>query len=50
MSFAATLYNCSDDPRTLHKTLPAGVPVDSITPTESCDILNPTFILSYNLL
>lgn len=47
MSFAATLYNCSDDPRTLHKTLPAGVPVDSITPTESCDILNPIFILSY---
>lgn len=48
MSFEATLYNCSDDPRTLHKTLPAGIPIASITPTESCDILNPTFILNYN--
>lgn len=48
MAFAATVYNCSDDPRTLHKTLPAGIPVENIVPTESCDILNPTFILNYN--
>lgn len=48
MSFSATLYNCSDDPRKAVKTLPAGIPVATITPTESCDILNPTFILNYN--
>lgn len=48
MSFTATLYNCSDDPRKAVKTLSAGIPVASITPTESCDILNPTFILNYN--
>lgn len=49
MSFAATLYNCSEDPRKAVKTLPAGIPVATITPTESCDILNPTFILNYNV-
>lgn len=48
MSFEATLYNCSDDPRKAVKTFPAGIPVATITPTESCDILNPTFILNYN--
>lgn len=49
MAFAATVYNCSDDPRKAVKTLPAGTPVASIVPTESCDILNPTFILNYNV-
>ena len=50
MSFTATLYNCSDDPRKLNKTLPtqSKIEVSSITPTASCDILNPTFILDYN--
>ena len=50
MSFKATLYNCSDDPRKLSKTLPVDskIVVSSITPTESCDILNPTFILNYD--
>ena len=49
MAFAATVYNCSDDPRKAVKTLPAGTPVASIVPTESCDVLNPTFILNYNV-
>ena len=50
MSFSATLYNCPDDPRKLNKNLPANtaIEVSSITPTDSCDILNPTFILNYN--
>ena len=48
MSFNATLYNCKDDPRKLNKTLKEGTTIQSITPTESCDILNPTFILNYN--
>lgn len=47
MAFSAMLYNCSDDPRKAVKTLPEGIPVASIIPTESCDILNPTFILDY---
>ena len=48
MAFSATIYNCSDDPKVLSKTLSGGTPVSSITPTEACDILNPTFILNYN--
>ena len=48
MSFSATIYNCADDPRTLNKNLGSGITVSSITPTEACDILNPTFILNYN--
>lgn len=48
MSFSATLYNNSDDPKKLSKNLSGGTTVSSITPTESCDILNPTFILNYN--
>lgn len=48
MSFSATLYNCSDDPKVLNKTLSNGKTVSTITPTDSCDILNPTFILSYD--
>lgn len=48
MSFSATLYNNSDDPKKLSKNLTGGLTVSSITPTESCDILSPTFILNYN--
>lgn len=48
MAFSATLYNNSDDPRKAVKTLSAGTPVANIVPTESCDILSPTFILNYN--
>ena len=48
MSFSATLYNYSDDPRKLNKTLSGGTAVSTIIPTEACDILNPTFILNYN--
>ena len=48
MSFSATLYNNSDDPRALNKTLGTGYEVSNIRPTESCDILSPTFILDYD--
>ena len=48
MSFSAKLYNISDDPRSLDKTLGEAIATKTITPTESCDILNPTFILDYN--
>lgn len=48
MSFNATLYNCSDDPRKLSKTLTDPISVSSITPTENVDLLAPTFILNYN--
>ena len=47
MSFSATLYNNSDDPRKASKTLSSGINVDTIVPTEACDILNPTFVLNY---
>lgn len=47
MSFSAVLWNCSDDPRKAVKILTNQQPVSSIRPTESCDILNPTFILDY---
>lgn len=48
MSFSAVLYNNADDPKVLGKSLSGGTPVNSIVPTEACDILNPTFILNYN--
>lgn len=48
MAFSATLYNNSDDPKVLSKTLSGGTPISSIVPTEACDILSPTFILNYN--
>lgn len=48
MAFTAKLYNCADDPRALNKTLGTGYEVSNIRPTESCDILNPTFILDYD--
>lgn len=48
MSFNATLYNCKDDPRKLKKTLTNSTPINTIRPTENCDILNPVFILDYN--
>lgn len=48
MSFTATLYNTSDDPKTLNKSLGEPVPVGNIEPTKDCDVLNPTFILDYN--
>lgn len=47
MSFMATFYNCSDDPRKLNKTLTNGVEVREIRPTENCDILNPVLELDY---
>lgn len=48
MALTAYLYNCSDDPRVLSKTLEGGTIVSQIQPTESCDLLNPVFILNYN--
>lgn len=49
MSFMATFYNCSDDPRKLNKTLTNGVEVREIRPTENCDILNPVLELDYRV-
>ena len=48
MALTAYLYNCGDDPRVLNKTLGEGLTVSQIRPTESCDLLNPIFILDYN--
>lgn len=36
-----TVYNISDDPRTLTKTLGEAVGTYTVNPTENCDILNP---------
>lgn len=47
MSFTATFYNCTDDPRSLDKTLENGTEISNIKPTDNCDILNPTFELDY---
>lgn len=48
MSFTATFYNCSDDPKVIGKTLTDGTVVESIVPTDGCDLLSPTFVLDYN--
>lgn len=48
MALTATFYNVSDDPKTIGKTLGTGKEVTNIRPTESCDLLNPTFILDYD--
>lgn len=48
MALTAILYNCGDDPRVLNKTLGEGITVSQIRPTESCDLLNPVFILDYS--
>lgn len=48
MSFSATLYNVSDDPKKIDKTLSNPTTIGTIVPTEECDILKPTFILNYN--
>jgi len=41
-----TLYNCTDDPRVVNKTLTSGVSVTA-TPMESCSIYTPRLILAY---
>lgn len=50
MSFTAMLMKTTSDPATLIKSFDVefSYPVSSITPTESCDILSPTFILNYD--
>lgn len=42
-----TLYNCTDDPRVVNKTLTSGTSVTA-TPMESCSIYTPRLILAYN--
>lgn len=48
MAFTITLYNCSDDPRKLNKTLSDETPVTGVKPTGIVDLMNPTFELSYD--
>lgn len=48
MAFSIRLYNVSDDPRTLNKTLGTPIEVTDVRPTDIVDLMNPSFILDYN--
>lgn len=48
MAFTITLYNCTNDPRSLDKTLENGVETSNVRPTGIVDLLNPTFELDYS--
>ena len=41
MGMTLTVYNISDDPRKLTKTLGSAVGTYTVNPTDNCDILNP---------
>lgn len=44
-----TLYNITDDPRKLNKTLPAGLgPYNTVNALDIVSIVNPTLILEYS--
>lgn len=47
MGFTATLYNTSDDPKVVNKTLTGGTAV-TCAPYEGCSTLAPRLILDYN--
>jgi hypothetical protein len=47
MAFSIRLYNVSDDPRKLNKTLTGELLVNSVKPTDIVDLMNPSFILDY---
>lgn len=51
MSLTLTLYNVTDNPKKVNKTL--GDPVytfnDNVKPTDPCDLLNPSFIIDYDV-
>lgn len=46
--FTINLYDCSDDPRKLSKTLSGETPVRNVKPTGIVDLMNPTFELGYD--
>lgn len=48
MAFTIKLYNVSDDPRKLNKTLTGEAEVTNVRPTDIVDLMNPSFILDYN--
>lgn len=48
MAFTIKLYNVSDDPRKLNKTLTGELSVNNVRPTDIVDLMNPSFILDYN--
>lgn len=48
MSFAISLYDCSDDPRKLTKTLSGQITVNNVRPTGIVDLMNPSFELDYD--
>ena len=48
MAFSIKLYNVSDDPRKLNKTLTGELSVNNVRPTDIVDLMNPSFILDYN--
>lgn len=48
MAFTIKLYNVSDDPRKLNKTLTGEAEVKNVRPTDIVDLMNPSFILDYN--
>lgn len=49
MALTVTLYNVTDNPKKVNKTLGSAVHTFSsnVQPTDPCDILNPSFILNY---
>ena len=41
-----TVYNCTDAPNVVNKTLTGGSDITNVQPCEPCDILNPSFIIN----
>jgi len=48
MAFTVKLYNVSDDPRKLNKTLTGEAEITNVRPTDIADLMNPSFILNYD--
>lgn len=49
MALTLTLYNVTDNPKKVNKTLGTAVLTlsNNVQPTDPCDVLNPTFIITY---
>ena len=49
MALTVTLYNVTDNPKKVNKTLGSAVLTlsNNVQPTDPCDILNPSFIITY---
>lgn len=50
MALTLTLYNVTDNPKTVSKALGDAVHTfNDVQPTDPCDLLNPSFIINYDV-